>query len=153
MEPRAVYSTNKLLSATNKDVLPALQKSNVIYQFSCYCDSRYVGLTSQRLLGRIKQHVSKSFRSCFSQKRILPARQCNFSTQFNTQSLASDSAIGLHILQNPVGAQHYDNSKFSFLGLGRSPFHLCALETTFIKTSNLVFRRQKEFVCSLKIVR
>ena len=32
-EPRVVYSTNKLLSATSKDVLPALQKINVIYQF------------------------------------------------------------------------------------------------------------------------
>ena len=29
VEPRAVYSINELLSATNKDVLPALQKSNV----------------------------------------------------------------------------------------------------------------------------
>ena len=48
-EPRVVYSTNELLSATNKDVLFALQKSNVIYQFSCLCDSRYVGRTSQRL--------------------------------------------------------------------------------------------------------
>ena len=152
VEPRVVYSTNKLLSATNKDVLPALQKSDVIYQFSFYCDSRYVGRTSQRLLGRIKQHVSKSIRSCFSQKRIFSARQCNFSTQFNTQSLASDSAIRLHLLQNPACAQHYDNSKFSFLAQGRSPFHLCALEATFIKTFNLVFRRQKQFVCSLKIV-
>ena len=60
MEPRFVYSTNELLSATNKDVLPALQKSNVIYQFSCHCDSRYVGGTSQRLQDRIKQHVPKS---------------------------------------------------------------------------------------------
>ena len=46
VEPRVVYSTNELLSATNKDVLPALQKSNVIYQFSCHCDSRYVGCSS-----------------------------------------------------------------------------------------------------------
>ena len=30
VEPRVVYSTNELLSATNKEVLPALQKSNVI---------------------------------------------------------------------------------------------------------------------------
>ena len=30
VEPHVVYSTNKLLSAINKDVLPALQKSNVI---------------------------------------------------------------------------------------------------------------------------
>ena len=39
VEPRVVYSTKELLPATNKDVLPALQKSNVIYQFSCHCDS------------------------------------------------------------------------------------------------------------------
>ena len=31
VEPRVVYSTNKLLPATIMDVLPALQKSNVIY--------------------------------------------------------------------------------------------------------------------------
>ena len=30
VEPRVVYSTNELLFATNKDVLPALQKSHVI---------------------------------------------------------------------------------------------------------------------------
>ena len=30
VEPRVVYSTNELLSAINKDVQPALQKSNVI---------------------------------------------------------------------------------------------------------------------------
>ena len=52
-----------VLFTTNKDVLPALQKSNVIYQFSCHCDSRYVGRTSQRLQDRIKQRVPKSI--CF----------------------------------------------------------------------------------------
>ena len=108
VEPRVVYSTkstNELFYSTNKDVLPALQKSNVIYQFSCHCDSRYVGRTSQRLQDRIKQHVPKSIRCCSSsQKRLLPAGRCKSSTQTNTQSLASDSAIGLHLLQNPTCA-------------------------------------------------
>ena len=82
------------LLPTIKDVLPALQKSNVIYQFSCHCDSRYVGRTSQRLQDRIKQHVSKSIRSCSSsQKRVLPARRCKSFTQTVTQSLASDSRL------------------------------------------------------------
>ena len=44
MEPRVIYSTNELLSPTNNDVLPALKKSNVIYQFSCHCDRQYVGV-------------------------------------------------------------------------------------------------------------
>ena len=153
MEPRVVYSTNELLSATNKDVLPALQKSNVIYQFSYHCDSWYVGRTSQRLQDKIKQHVPKSIRSCsFSQKSLLPARRCISSTQTNTQSLASDSAIGLHLLQNPTCAQHSDDSRFSIHAQGRSPFHPPTLETTFIKTSNPALCRQKDFVFSLNIV-
>ena len=116
VKPRVVYFTNELLSATNKDVLPALQKSNIIYQFSCHCDCRYVGRNSQRLQDRIKQHVPKSIRSSSSsQKRLLPARRGKSFTQTNTQSLASDSAIGLHLLQNPTCAQHYDDSRFLFL--------------------------------------
>ena len=152
MEPRVVYSTNELPFATNKNVLPALQKNNVIYQFSCHCDSRYVGRTSQRLQDRIKQHVPKSIRFCSSsQKRLLPARRCKSSTQSNTQSLASDSTIRLHVLQNPTCAQHYDD-RFSILAQGCSPFHLSALEATFIKTSNPDLCRQKESIYSLKVV-
>ena len=147
VEPHVVYSTYGLLSATNKDVLPALQKSNVIYRFSCHCDSRYVGRTFQRLQDRIKQHVPKSIRSCSSsQKRLLSTRRCKSSTQTNTQSLASDSAIGLHLLQNPTCAQHYNDSRFSILAQGRSSFHLSALEATFSKISNPALCQQNEFV-------
>ena len=139
--------------ASHRYQLPALQKSNMIYQFSCHCDSRHVGHTSQRLQDRIKQHVPKSIRSCSSShKRLLPARRCKSSTQTNTQSLASDSAIQLHLLKNPTCAQHYDDSRFSILAQGRSPFHLSAFEATFIKTFNPALCRQKEIVYSLKIV-
>ena len=46
------------------------------------------------------------------------ANQCKFSTHTNTQSFASDSAIGFHLLQNPTCAQHYDDSRFSILAQG-----------------------------------
>ena len=83
-------------------------------------------------------------RSCSSsQKRLLPLRWCKSFIRTNTQSLASDSAIGLHLLQNPTGAQQYDDSRFSILAQDRSPFHLSALEATFIKTSNPALCRQK----------
>ena len=56
--------------------------SDVIYQFSYYCDNWYIDHTSQRQQNRIKQHVPKFTRSCSSsQKRLLPARQCKSSTQ------------------------------------------------------------------------
>ena len=174
-----VYSTNKLLSATNNVVRPALQKRNGIYQFACHCDiSRYIGLLSQKLQEKIKQHISKSIGSfSSSQKRLLPARRCKPFTHTNTQSFASDSDIGLHFIQNPVCAKHYDGSRFSILAQGRSSFHLVAPLSilaqdrspfhrsallaiyllsshlsTFIKTSSPALCQQKKFVYSLEIV-
>ena len=41
-----VYPTRQLLSVTKKDVLPAFHQTNIVYQFLCHCDSRYVGRTS-----------------------------------------------------------------------------------------------------------
>ena len=121
-----VYSTNELPSATNYVVRPALQKTNVIYQFACHCDiGWYVGLLSQRLQDRIKQHISKSIcSSSSSQKRLLPACRCKSSTRTNTQSFAFDSDIGFHLVQNPVCTQHYDESRFSILVQGRSTYPL-----------------------------
>ena len=54
VEPRVVFTTRQLLPASKKDVLPASQQSNIVYEFSCHCDSQYVGRTSQRLQNRIK---------------------------------------------------------------------------------------------------
>ena len=51
-----------MLPAAKKDVLPANQRSMVIYEYVCHCDSRYVRRTTQRLQERIKQHVPKAIR-------------------------------------------------------------------------------------------
>ena len=59
-EPCIVYTTRQLLPVAKKDVLPAFHQSNIVYQFLCHCDSRYVGRTFQRLQQRIKQHVPKT---------------------------------------------------------------------------------------------
>ena len=134
VKPRVFYTTSQLFSATKKDVLPASKKSNVIYQFSCHCDSRYVGCTFQRLQDRIKQHVQKFICSGgSSQEHVLPAYYCKSSGQSPTQHLACESAIGLHLLQNSTCAQHYDDSSFSILFKGHFLFHVSALEATFLK--------------------
>ena len=88
-EPYVLYPTNELLSAAKKDVLLVLQKSNLIYQISSHCDSRYAGCTPQKL-----QELNNTFsiRPCSSQKCILPARRGISSNQPNNQYLASDSA-------------------------------------------------------------
>ena len=130
-----------------RDVLPSLQKSNMIYQFSCHCDSRYVGCTSQRLQNRTELHVSKPIRSLSSShKRLFSVSRFKSSIQTDSQFFASDSANGFHCLRNPACAQHYYASRPSFLAQGRFPFHLSAFEANFIKTSHSALRWQIEFL-------
>ena len=104
VSPRLIFSSQCMLPAAKKDVLPANHRSMVIYEYVCHCDSWYVGRTTQRLQERIKQHVLKEIR----QKTILtqeqgthrsqptktrPNRKCKAKskTQFESES---DSAIG-----------------------------------------------------------
>ena len=62
VSPRLIFSSQCMLPAAKKDVLPANQRSMVIYEYVCHCDSQYVGRTTQRLQERIKQHVPKAIR-------------------------------------------------------------------------------------------
>ena len=149
VEPRVIFNTRQLLPATKKDVLPFHHHSNVIYQFVCHCDSRYVGCTSQRLEERIKQHVPRSI----ANPPALHNRQ-SFSRSYKTNIIPQqfyESAIGQHLLDNAQCTLHYSNEKFSILARGRSSFYLSILEATFIKSLNPLLCKQKEFVYSLKI--
>ena len=99
-------------------------------QFSCNCDSRYVGRNFQRLQDRTKQHVSKSIRSCFfSQKRVLPTRLCKFFLRSPGPSLLllvqPLDFIFCKILRVLITTMAVD---YLFLiKQGRSRFHLSAL--------------------------
>ena len=149
IEPRVIFNTRQLLPATKKDLLPSHNHSNVICQFVCHCDSRYVGLRSQSLEEQIKQHVPRSIANPpASYNRQSLSRSCKASIrpqQFH------ESSNGQHLLDNPQCALHYNNKNFSILARCRSSFHLSALEATFIKSFNPLLCKQKEFVYSLKI--
>ena len=69
--------------------------SNVVDNFLCHCDSRYIGCTSQRLQDRICQHMPKFIRT-----GQIPNSH-NISThsgKSSTPVMFSDSAIGQHLL-------------------------------------------------------
>ena len=144
VEPRVIFNTRQLLPAIKKDVLPSHHYSNVIYQFVCHCDSRYVGRTSQRLEDQIKQHVPRSIANPpASHNRQSLSHSCKANTrpqQFH------EFSIGQHLLDNAQCALHYSNKKFSILARGRFSFHLSALEATFVKSLNPLLCKQKEFV-------
>ena len=150
VKPCIVYTTRQLLPVAKRDVPPAFHQSNIVYQFLCHCDSRYVGRTSQRLQQRIKQHVLKTIlQEHLSQDRSTLARSCKPIRSFKAET--SFSAIGQHLLQNPTCAHEYNNNKFSILARGRTFFHLFTLVATYIKTSKPSLCKQKEFVYGLKI--
>ena len=65
----------------------------------------------------------------------------------------SDSAIGQHLLDNPICAKNYSDKKFTILLFGRSSFHLSALKAVYIKSCKPNLCRQKEFAHNLKLLR
>ena len=145
---RVVFTSKRMLSLTRKDVLPTTLKSSLIYEYSCHCDSRYVGKTTQRLQDRIKQHVSK----CLQQQAKRPARyQLGRSSKLKRNNPDCDFAIGQHLLDNKQCAANYNEKRFKILAVARNSFHLCLLEATFIKTRRPVLCKQIPVVYTLKL--
>ena len=150
VEPSIVHITRQLLPAAKKDVLPTLHQSNIVYQFLCHCDSRFVGRTSQRLQQRIKQHVPKTIlQEHISQDQSTLVHSCKPIKSFKAET--SISAIGQHLLHNPTCAREYNDNKFSILAHGCTSFNLSTLEATYIKTSKQNLCKQKEFIYGLKL--
>ena len=145
---RTVFISRQMLPTSRKDVVPALQKSSVIYEYKCHCDSRYVGRTSQRLQDRTKQHIPKWLQQITgATKRTQPGRACK-------QSQATpecDSAIGQHLLENARCAANYNEDQFFILDTARNGFHLSVLEASYIREGRQILCKQKEFVYTLNL--
>ena len=134
VQPLVVFSTRRILPVIHKDVLPTFQQSNVVYEYVCYCDSRYVGQTSQRLQDRIRQNVPKSIRNRTGKERKQPERPGKLANLIPH----CDSAIENHLLYNQKCASHYKDNQFFILSKARSDFHLSVLESIFIIFENLI---------------
>ena len=147
---RLVFTSKRMLPVARRSVLPTTQKSSVIYEYKCHCDSRYAGQTSQRLQDRLKQHVPQWIRQQLTRPhRSQPHRSC----KRNNIKSDCNSAIGQHRLDNDQCALNYVNKRFSILATARSSFHLNLLEAAYIKTYRPVLCRQKEFVYALQLFR
>ena len=138
---RLVFTSKRMLPVARKDVLPAIQKSFVIYEYKCHCDSRYVGRTSQWLQDRIKQHVPQWSRQQLTRPR---RSQPHTSCKQNDTKPDCDSAIGQHLLEQC--ALNYDNMRFSIFAAARSSFHLNLLKAAYIKTRRPVLCRQTQTI-------
>ena len=122
-----------------------LKKSCVGYEFSCRCEARYVGRTTQRLANRIQQHVPTHIRK----KSNTVIEQTPRLWKNNNSKINCESAIGQHLLTNPECAKTYTDYNFQIIGQARSSFHFSVLESVYIKTQNPVSCKQKDFFFSL----
>ena len=119
---RVVYSTRAMLPSAKNDSVPTTQKSGVVYEFSCRCEARYIGRTTQRLAGRIKQHVPTSIKKKSNTVREQPSRLC----KNNSCKINCESAIGQQLLTNPECTKIYTDDNFRIIGQAR--FHFFHLE-------------------------
>ena len=139
VEPRVIFHTRIILPSIHKDAVPTAQQSLVVYQHVCRCDCRYVGRTSLRLQERITQRIPKSTRNKEKPTKVLCRRNCKAKTPLN--QLECNSAIGLHLLQNPDCAAQHHERQFSILAKAKTQFHLAVLEAIFIKTQQPILCR------------
>ena len=144
---RTVFVSRQMLPASRKNVLPAIQKSSVIYEYKYHCDSRYEDRTAQRLQDRIKQHVPKWLRQHTASQRVQSNRAC----KRKQPTPECGSAIGQYLLENYQSAVNYNDDQFSILDTARSLFHLSLLEASYIKVRRLNLCKQKKFVYTLKL--
>ena len=150
VELRVIFYILSTSSCNRKGYVPALLRSNVVYNFLCHCDSRYVGRTFRRLQDRLCQYVPKFIRTA----QIPNSR--DISTRSGKSSISvmfCESAIGQHLLDNPMCAKNYSDENFTILSFGRLFFHLSALEAVHIKLWKPNLCRQKDFVYKLKLLR
>ena len=127
VKPRVVYNSRVMLPSAKKDCVLTTRKSCVVYEFSCRCEARYVGRTTQRLADRIKQHVPTSFRRKSNAARAQPPRIC----KKNKSKINCESAIGQYLIANPQCAKTCTVNIFWIIGQARSSFHLSVLESVY----------------------
>ena len=134
-----VYKARIMPPSAKRDSVPTTQKRCAVYQLLLRYKARYVGRTTQRLAGRIKQHVPPSIRKKSSTLREQPPCMCKrISSKINCES-----AIEKHLITNTECAKTYTDDDFQIIGQARSLFHSGVLESVYIKTQNPVLCRQK----------
>ena len=115
---RSIFATKAAFSSIHKDVLPIFNQSLLIYKFKYWCNSTYVGRTSQRLEVRVRQYV--------------PRVILNSDRLTSGISQALYSAIGEHLQTINSCRNNYQDYRFSVLHRARSKIHLKNLEAIYI---------------------
>ena len=116
-------------NSIHNELLPIFNQSLLIYKFKCWCNSTYIGHTSQCLEVRVRQHV--------------PLGILNIDWLTCGHSQVIDSAIGEHLLSINSCQKRYQDGWFSVLHRARSKIHLIILKVIYIFLDRLSLCRQR----------
>ena len=87
-----------MLPKVQKDVIAAINLTNVLYKFKCECHTRYEGKASQRLVDRMRQLVPLATRN--STDRCNSRCQPKQKFKANLAKPESKSDIGTHLMRS-----------------------------------------------------
>ena len=164
---RTIFTTRTLFNGRAKDRTPTLDQTNVIYKFTCSCESVYVGRTGRRLRKRISEHVKPGLLKYLNavnnnnvgvqEKSEGQRRSARLAAKSKSMPIEIPScpksltSIGKHLKAHPDCGRKYEDSQFSVLAKGRSKFHLQVLEAVYIQTIRPVLCAQKESIYNTKL--
>ena len=122
---RVIFHTRTCIRQNTKESSPPNHCSNVVYKFTCHCESAYVGRTGKRLHQRIREHVPG-----------------------NVMTAKKKSSIGEHLAKNPECYENYNDDRFQLVTRARNKNQLKVLESLFISRQNPILCVQKKGVYS-----
>ena len=126
---RIIFTSRPNFTAANKDPIPTFNKSMVVYQFNCHCDSDYIGQTSRRFNERLKEHVPKCVRM------FLNNSSNDYKNSKTLTNAAKKSSIAKHLLENKDSCgKNYNNSMFKIIRSCRTLYQLRVTEAVLIST-------------------
>ena len=116
---------------TNKDKIPDLSKSNVVYKITCPgCGKSYIGKTNKRLQTRLFEHASKHTTSAVAQ-HLIECEHVRFLFSLNgIYDRLNDLPSNLtHLFRNLM----FDNFKVLYTNKSNSINQLLITEALYIK--------------------
>lgn len=136
IEPKVVFTTNKIPARPVKDPLPPSCASNIVYQFTCNCGDSYVGRTERWLAKRVDEHLPKWL----------------MEDKVRRSTTAPASAVTRHTMTCAAFDKNWQNiAFFQPLVRARHPLMLPFLEATMIASLRPVLCVQKQTVVTLAL--
>ena len=139
-KPRVIFTTRPLLVPEGKDLIPKFDKSMVIYQFDCYCDNSYIGLTTRQLKKRVQEHIPVCV-----EKFLNKSEKEKDNKSAKVLNAIKRSAITEHLVLNHSCAENFKLERFKIIKTCYNVFDLIKMEAICILNRKPTLCRQKEF--------